>query len=79
MGRDAAGKVDSQAGVFGKVVMSDVKCNQCGWFGDYADQKYVTVCSGEDGCCTEPECPECGSSWPMAWDDVIPSGRIENA
>jgi len=53
--------------------MDDLKCNQCGWQGQYEDQIYVDICN-EPGCCTQPTCPECGSSWPVPMDDVIREG-----
>lgn len=49
----------------------DYKCLQCPWEGSYLELAYVTVCNGEPGCCTETECPECGSSWPVPYDDKI--------
>ena len=49
----------------------DYKCLQCGWQGSYLGLAHVTVCGGEPGCCIETECPECGSSWPVPYDDVI--------
>lgn len=52
-------------------IKPDYKCLQCGWEGSYLDLSYVTVCNGEPGCCTETECPDCGSSWPVPYDDTI--------
>jgi DNA-directed RNA polymerase subunit RPC12/RpoP len=49
----------------------EYKCNQCGWEGDEADIVFDTV-HGPWGSFDEESCPNCGSTWPVPFDDIIP-------